>query len=122
MENNELYHHGVKGMRWGIRKDRKKSSSTRSKNESEEKEESNGRVKRLIDKCKQKVTKEKAAKAVAKGAEVAGKLLVASAADDVFYGGMGKKIAKETIKQTGRAAVTAYVMANGGYDIRWYDK
>ena len=25
--NNELRHHGVKGMRWGVRKDRKASSS-----------------------------------------------------------------------------------------------
>lgn len=78
--------------------------------------------KRVVDKCKKKITKETAAKAAVKGAEVAGKLMVANAADDIFYGGAGKRILKETVKQTGRAAVTAYVMANGGYDIRWYDK
>ena len=65
--------------------------------------------------------KEKTAKAVVKGAEVAGKLMVASTMDDIFYGGAGKKIAKEAVIQTGRAAVTAYTMARGGYDIKWYD-
>ena len=29
MENYELYHHGVKGMKWGVRKDRIKSSGSR---------------------------------------------------------------------------------------------
>lgn len=30
MDNHELYHHGVKGMKWGVRKDRKRNSSGRS--------------------------------------------------------------------------------------------
>ena len=67
-------------------------------------------------------TKQRVAKTVAKGAEVASKLMMASAVDDIFYGGAGKKIAKEAVIQTGRAAVTAYTMARGGYDIKWYDK
>lgn len=65
--------------------------------------------------------KEKAVRVAAKGASVASKAALYSAVDDVFYGGAGKKIAKETIIQTGRAAVTAYTMARGGYDIKWYD-
>lgn len=28
---HELFHHGVKGMKWGIRKDRKRSSNNRPK-------------------------------------------------------------------------------------------
>ena len=27
--NGELYHHGVKGMKWGVRKDRKRDSATK---------------------------------------------------------------------------------------------
>lgn len=119
MNNDELKHYGVKGMRWGVRRDRKSSSGSKPKQKEESKD---SKVQRLINKCKKKVTKENAVKAVAKGAEVTSKLLLASATDDIFYGGAGKKIIKETVKQTGRAAVTAYVMANGGYDIHWYDK
>lgn len=66
--------------------------------------------------------KEKVAKAVTKGAEIASKAALYSTLDDVFYGGAGKRIAKEAVIQTGRAAVTAYTMARGGYDIKWYDK
>lgn len=31
--SNELKHHGVKGMKWGVRKDRKNATSTDSPNE-----------------------------------------------------------------------------------------
>ena len=105
---NELYHHGVKGMKWGVRKDRRSSSKTGADPERE-----------AARKAKRR---ERTVRAVAKGAEVASKLALASAVDDVFYGGAGKKITKETVIQTGRAAVTAYTMARGGYDIKWYDK
>jgi surface antigen len=42
--------------------------------------------------------------------------------DQVFFGGAGTKMAKETIKAMGMAGITAYTMARGGYDIKWYDK
>lgn len=77
---------------------------------------------KAIKKLRQKVTKEKAAKYAQKGAEVASKAALMSLTDDVFYGGAGKKILKEVAVTTGRAAVTAYTMANGGYDIKWFDK
>lgn len=70
------------------------------------------------NKPKKIITKERAVKIAVKGAEVVSKLLLASAVDDIFYGGAGK----EAIKQTGRAAVTAIIMARGGYDIKWFDK
>lgn len=78
--------------------------------------------KRKNSKLKNPVTREKAAKVAAKGAKVAGQLAMSSLVDDVFYGGAGKKVAKETTMAMGRAAVTAYTMARGGYDIKWYDK
>ena len=109
---NELRHHGVKGMKWGVRKDRRSSSRT-----------GKGSGKQNDASAAQKAKRrEKTIRAVAKGAEVASKLALTSAVDDVFYGGAGKKIAKEAVVQTGRAAVTAYTMARGGYDIKWYDK
>ena len=147
---SELCHYGVKGMRWGVRR-AKTSSGDGAKNSpsiakkavnkfvnskrgskyklnsdpEKERNEIEGNVpkkQRAIERVKKKVTKESAQKAVLKGARVAGKLATASMVDDIFYGGAGKKIAKETVKQTGRAVVTAYTMANGGYDIHWYDK
>lgn len=34
--SNELYHHGVKGMRWGVRNDKKRFSSGKKKNRQED--------------------------------------------------------------------------------------
>ncbi len=120
MENNELQHHGVKGMRWGVRKDRKPSGTTKPKQKKEDNHD--GKIQKMVDKCKIKVTKEQAKKAALKGAEIVNGVAVVAATDELYFGGVGRKIVKETVKQTGRAAVTAYVMANGGYDIHWYDK
>lgn len=79
------------------------------------------RKQKAVANVKKKITKETAAKLAGKGAEVVGKMALASLVDDVFYGGVGKKVVKETVKQTGRAVVTAFLMAKGHYDIRWYD-
>ena len=105
-----LMHHGVKGMKWGVRKNSVKNK--RRKTQAGD----------VDTKTKKKTDKERTARAITKGARVASKLMMASAIDDIFYGGAGKKIAKEAVIQTGRAAVTAYTMARGGYDIKWYDK
>lgn len=172
MDEKELYHHGVKGQKWGVRRYQNKDGSltpagikryaqkgyaqdslksnktaigkaydaytgTHKQNARDAYERSSekknkaraeryladkeARKQKAINKVKKHVDKEKVAKAVGKGAEVAAKAALMSATDDIFYGGAGKRIAKETIKQTGRAVVTAYTMANGGYDIRWYD-
>lgn len=109
---NELQHHGVKGMKWGVRKDRIKTGgkSAGSKPKGEEQGSS---------------VKEKAARVAKKGAKKTAKILAKTGkmyvADQVIFGGTGTELAKSAVKNTGRAAVTAYTMARGGYDIRWYD-
>lgn len=48
---NELYHFGVKGMKWGVRKDRKRSaSSKRSRSDSKDYEESRDLLKKSPNK------------------------------------------------------------------------
>ena len=65
-------------------------------------------------------------KTMVKGAETTAKVLSkvgqAYITDQIFWGGMGTKIVKETVKAMGMATITAYTMARGGYDIKWYDK
>ena len=160
-----LYHHGVKGMKWGVRRSRRNtakkkyrkrvddafskyeksiadiekpykkgqnlSAKDQAREAAAEKRYRDEAAKAKSDyktakKSERKATNEKlkkaAIKTAAKGAKVASKLALYSTLDDVFYGGTGKKIAKEALVQTGRAAVTAFVMARGGYDIKWYDK
>ena len=167
MVEYELYlcHHGVKGMKWGVRRSRNNtakkkykkrvndafnryeksiadiekpykrgqtlSAKDQAREAAAEKRYRDEATKAKADyktvrKVERKATNEKlkkaAIKTAAKGAKVASKLAMYSALDDVFYGGAGKKIAKETLVQTGRAATTAVLMAMGRYDIKWYDK
>lgn len=145
MSEYELYHHGVKGMKWGVRKKRE-SSSDHNKNYSDKQRKRDRafygkRGEKRINKklnegyglqgarhheVERKDRAEKNKKLVRKGAKsvakTLSKLAMMSLVDDVFYGGAGKKAAKEVINGVGRAAVTAFTMARGGYDIKWYDK
>jgi hypothetical protein len=71
-------------------------------------------------------TKKKLAKAAAKGAKATAGCLAkvgqAYVTDQLFFGGYGTAAAKEAIRGVGMATITAYTMARGGYDIKWFDK
>lgn len=121
MNEFELYHHGVKGMKWGVRNKRYYNSDG----------SLNDRGVKKYAKAEQyvrnkKTERTKAAKTAAKGAKAAAKTLSKVGkmyvTDQLFLGGAGTAATKAAIKTVGRASITAYTMARGGYDIKWYDK
>lgn len=151
--NKELYHFGVKGMKWGVRRYQNKDGSLteagkkRANADYTDKQRKQDRAfygnnaeKRINKKMndgygikgarhyevERKEKREKAVATAKKGAKKAAKVLAnigaAYVTDQVFNGGKGTAVAKAVIKDIGRAAVTAYTVARGGYDIRWYDK
>lgn len=169
IHNGELYHHGVKGQKWGRRRYQNKDGSLTpagikryaKKSYAKSSYESNTSLSgKLYDKytgahkiianekykqssakknqeaaeqylAEKQAKKDVAAKqrvrsAAKKGAQVTtntlAKLGSAYVSDQLFFGGEGTKIAKEVINTAGRATITAYTMARGGYDIKWYDK
>ena len=158
--NKELYHYGVKGMKWGVRKAissgnltnrqiKKYAKKQYAKDSLNSNRTTAGRVydrvtgahkinadikygntskkqnKEAAQKyltSRNKSIKQKVAKGAASSAKVLGNIGTAYISDQVFTGGMGTAAAKAVIKGIGRATITAYTMARGGYDIRWYDK
>lgn len=164
IKDGELYHAGIKGMRWGVRRYqnedgsltdagkkrynkytdkaaayRKSSESYKKKSRDElskahftksrDYDVAATRREKKAEKYEEKAyrvtnpytTKEKAARAIRKGSTIAANLAVASIADDMLYGGAGKRAVKKAAITTGRAIVSAVVYAKGGRNIRWYD-
>ena len=140
--SNELYHYGVKGMKWGVRKSTSsvnKSYTVKQRKQDRafygkggekrinkrlneghglrgarhyeaERKERNEKTKKLV---------KKSAKAAAQAASNIGLMYMT---DQIFYGGAGTRACKQAIRGIGMAVITAYTMARGGHDIKWYDK
>ncbi len=92
--NGELFHYGVKGMKWGVRKDRNTKEVIITSPRLRSKE----RGKELYN------TVKKGAKTTS---QVMAKLGVAYVADQVLFDGVGTDAVKFAMKEIGRTTITA---------------
>lgn len=140
--NTELQHYGVKGMRWGVRRDRNRVNKSYSAKQRKQDRAFYGKGgekrinKKLNDghglrgarhyEAERKEKNEKRKRIAKKGAKKVASLLSTVGTyymiDQVFYNGAGTRIAKEAAVGVGRAAITGILMAMGRTDIKWYDK
>lgn len=139
---DELLHYGVKGMRWGVRRNRNavnKSYSAKQRKQDRAFYGQGGerRINKKLNEghglrgarhyeAERKERGEKFKKKAKRGAKaVAGTLAKVGEAyvvDQMFFGGYGTTACKEALRTVGMATITAVKMARGGYDIKWYDK
>lgn len=84
----------------------------------ESKKKTNERIVEELEKNPTRIVSRTAMKSAAKkGLDVAGDLAMMSLADDIFYGGEGKK----AIKAAGKVVTEAFLRANGSISVEWLD-
>ena len=110
MNNTYLYHPGIKGQRWGVRRYQNSDGTLTAEGKAKKKK------KKSIVKSYTKAM-DAASLAISKLSHIAVKAIMLNTVDDVFFRGAGKK----ALKYTGRAAVTVALKAIGHRDIHWYD-
>ena len=66
--------------------------------------------------------KKKAVKAGEASAKALAKVGQAYVTDQLFFGGMGTKVVKQTVQAMGIVTISAWKAAHGATDIHWYDK
>lgn len=140
MSRYELQHYGVKGMRWGVRRNRVNKNYSAKQRKQDRAFYGKGGEKRINRKlneghglrgarhyeAERKERNERIQKKLKKGAKKVTRALTtvgtAYVYDQVFNGGAGTRAVKNAIKAVGMLTITAYTKARGGYDIHWYDK
>lgn len=115
--NDYLVHHGILGMKWGVRRYQNKDGTLTS---SGQKRYSDFRAtptkKAFVPKVSATDVKKKLQDVVNLGAKVYGKFQEAKIVDEIFYGGNGSKIAISI----GRTATEAVLRKMGHTNIKWY--
>lgn len=138
--NEELQHYGVKGMKWGVRRNPVNKSYTAKQRKQDRAFYGKGgerRVNKRLNEghglrgarhyeAERKERSEKIQRNLKRGAKkaarVLGKIGSAYVTDQIFFGGAGTRAVKNVVKTVGMATITAVKMAGGAYDVKWYDK
>jgi hypothetical protein len=95
--NNELYHHGVKGMKWGVRRDKARKARREAGNVARL-EKDRAKAQNKLDNAKNDRARRKAQKDVDRLAK----------ADAQVYGELKRNQAKKAVKLAAFAGVKAY--------------